>query len=102
LSNKEFITDARDANENSNAEDNFQMKFTSINLEREKATTAMEARFYEILELEYNRTKAGGTCMIKREEYDEFVSVAAAISNHYQEIAKDAKCSETLLPTFQY
>jgi hypothetical protein len=65
-SDEEPITDARDARENTYAEDNFEVKFTSINLEKEKATAHMKARFYDILEEEYNRTKAGGTSMITK------------------------------------
>jgi Ulp1 family protease len=55
MSDKEWITDARNAHENSNAEDNFQVKFTSINLEKEIATVSMKARFYDILEMEYKK-----------------------------------------------
>jgi hypothetical protein len=72
-SDEESITHARNAHENSNAEDNFEVKFTSVNLEKEKATAYMKARFYDILEKEYNRTKAGGTSMITKLEYDEYV-----------------------------
>ena len=72
-SDEEPITDACDARETTDAEDNFEVKFTSVNLENEKATAHMKARFYDILEEEYNRTKAGGTSMITKVEYDEYV-----------------------------
>jgi hypothetical protein len=73
MSDEQSITNARDAHENTNAEDNFKVKFTSVNLEKEKATVSMKARFYDILEKEYNRTKAGDTSLITKAEYDEFV-----------------------------
>jgi predicted phosphohydrolase len=75
VSSTGIITDAHDAHETSNAEENSNMKFTSVNLEKEKATASMKASFYKILELEYNRMKASGSCMIKKEEYDEFVTM---------------------------
>ncbi len=76
------------------------MKFTNINLEKEKATAHMKARFYDILEKEYNRTKAGGTSMITKLEYDEYVTMLQQYPDTKKEVAKDAKCKETLLPPF--
>jgi hypothetical protein len=50
-------------------------KYTSVNLEKERAVAAMKSRFYEIMEEEYSRTKSGGSCMVKKSEYDEFINL---------------------------
>ena len=41
-------------------------KYTSVNLEKERAVAAMKSRIYEIMEEEYSRTKSGGSCMVKK------------------------------------
>jgi hypothetical protein len=60
MSEQELITNACNGHENTNAEDIFEVKFTNVNLEKKKVSASMKAIFNEMLEKEYNRTKAGG------------------------------------------
>jgi hypothetical protein len=92
MSEQELITHACNGHENTNAEDNFEVKFTSVNLEKEKVTASMKAIFNEMLEKEYNRTKAGGTSMITKAEYDEFVTLL-------QQYPKAKKKSQKMINT---
>jgi hypothetical protein len=80
MSEQELITHACDGHDN-NLEDNFKVKFTSVNLEKEKVYASMKASFNEMLEKEYNRTMAGGTSMITKAEYDEFVKLLQQYPN---------------------
>ncbi len=43
MSSREIIIDAHDAHETNNAKENSNMRFTSISLEKEKATASMNA-----------------------------------------------------------
>jgi hypothetical protein len=49
-------------------------QYTSINKEKEKATSTMWIRFYEVMEEDYEKAKAGGSCLIKKSEND-FISL---------------------------
>jgi ribosomal protein S1 len=81
MSEQELITNACNGHENTNAEDIFEVKFTNVNLEKKKVSASMKAIFNEMLEKEYNRTKAGGTSMITKAQYDEFVMLLQQYPN---------------------
>ena len=59
-------TVAQPKEEEADVEKTDKTKYTSLNLEKERAVAAMKSRIYEIMEEEYSRTKSGGSCMVKK------------------------------------